>query len=39
MKTKSNCASDGSVTLGNGFFGVELYQVGTCVGISSDDIW
>ena len=22
MKTKSNCASDGSVTLANGFFGV-----------------
>ena len=32
MKTKSNCASDGSVTLANGFFGVELYQLGTCFG-------
>ena len=27
MKTKSNCASDGSVTLANGFFEVELYQL------------
>ena len=25
MKTKSNCASDGSVTLANSFYGVELY--------------
>ena len=39
MKIKSNCASDGSVTLGNGFFEVELYQLGTCVGISSNYIW
>ena len=39
MKTKSNCASDGSVTLANGFFGVELYQLGTCAGISSNHIW
>ena len=32
METKSNCASDGSVTLANDFFGVELvelYQLGT----------
>ena len=36
MKTKSNCATDGSVTLANVFFGVELYQLGTCVGISSN---
>ena len=28
-KTKSNCASDGSATLVNGFVGVELYQLGT----------
>ena len=39
MKTKSNCASDGSVTLANGFFGGELYQLWTCVGISSNCIW
>ena len=32
MKTESNCASDGSVTLANGFFGVGLYQLGTCFG-------
>ena len=32
MKIKSNCASDGSVTLANDVFGVELYQLGTCVG-------
>ena len=35
MKTKSNCASDGPVTLSNGFFGVELYQLGPCIGIQS----
>ena len=28
MKRKSNCASDESLTLANGFFGVELYQLG-----------
>ena len=39
MKTKSNCASDGSVMLVNGFFGVELYEIGTCIGISSNYIW
>ena len=39
MKTKSHCASDGSVTLANSFFGVELYQFRTCVGISSNYIW
>ena len=39
MKTKSNCASDGSVTVANGFFEVELYQLGTCVGISLNRIW
>ena len=39
MKTKSSCSSDGSVTLANGFFGVELYQFGTCLGISSNYIW
>ena len=38
MKTKSNCASEGSVTLANDFFGVELYQLGTCFGISSNYI-
>ena len=27
MKTKSNCASDGSVTLANGFFGVECIYI------------
>ena len=32
MKTESNCASDGSVTLANDFFGVGLYQLGTCFG-------
>ena len=32
MKTKSNCASDGSVTLANCFFGVELYQPGLALG-------
>ena len=31
MKTKSNCASDGSVTLANGFFGVELLYPGNCI--------
>ena len=35
MKTKSSCASDRSGTLANGFFGVKLYQFGTCLGISS----
>ena len=39
MKTKSKCAFDGSVTSANGFFGVELYQLGTCFGISSNYIW
>ena len=39
MKTKSNCPSDGSVTLANGFFGVELYQLVACVEISSNYIW
>ena len=29
METKSNYASDGSVTLANDFFVVELYQLGT----------
>ena len=28
MKAKTNCTSDGSVTLANGFFGVELYRLG-----------
>ena len=39
MKTKSSCASDGSVTLANGFFEVELYQFRTCIGIPSNYIW
>ena len=30
-----NCASDGPVTLANGFFGVELYQLRPCIGIQS----
>ena len=39
MKTKSNFASDESVMLANSFFRVELYELGTCVEISSNYTW